>query len=163
MANRPRLRHRIRDARLAEPVARVFADGLGRFVPEDAAADDPRRIVSARLCPVPAQGPSAPFDALYPHAELFLAACLTVAVVDGTYSVEDARLVSAFAHRLGMSARQLAALEHRVFGELRQRGADRMAREQAAQVLEDSDTVEADKTMPGGLTTVFAAGRPYEG
>ena len=49
------------------------------------------------------------------HAELFVRACVTVALADGQYSVEEARLVSGLAHRLGVSAHQLAELETTVF------------------------------------------------
>jgi hypothetical protein len=113
-----------------------------------------RRSVADRIIAMPDGVPVAPFDALYPYAELFLSACLTVAVADGTYSVEDARRISGYAHRLGLSARNLASLEHRVFADLRERGASKLAREKeraAAQVLEDDETADAERTMPGGL------------
>ena len=58
----------------------------------------------------------------WPCAELFLTACVYVAVADGEYAVEEARRISLFAHRLGYSARRLSELESRVFEELRQRG-----------------------------------------
>jgi len=143
LARRPRLRRRIREAELPPAVARTFRESLERFVPKHGEADSIRSAVVDRLI-LPVEGASlAPFDALYPHAELFLSACLTVAVVDGSYSVEDARLISAYAHRLGLSARQLATLEHDVFAALRERGASRLARDKAeAEALEDAETVD---------------------
>jgi len=147
LARRPRLRRRIREAELPPAVARTFRESLERFLPEEDEGDSTRSAVVDRLI-APVDGAQlAPFDALYPHAELFLSACLTVAVVDGTYSVEDARLISAYAHRLGLSARQLATLEHDVFAALRERGESKMARERAeAEALEDAETV--DVTAP---------------
>ena len=144
MARRPRLRRRIREAELPPAVARTFRDSLERFLHDDDDDSSTRSAVVDRLI-APVEGvPLAPFDALYPHAELFLSACLTVAVVDGTYSVEDARLISAYAHRLGMSARQLATLEHNVFAALRERGESKLARERAAAAAELEDAVTVD-------------------
>lgn len=161
MSRRPRLRRRIREAELPPAVARTFRENLDQFVMDEEQERSARRAVAERLIAMPDGVPLAPFDAMYPYADLFLSACLTVAVADGTYSVEDARRISAYAHRLGLSARQLADLEHRVFGELRERGASKMARdkEQAeSDALEDAETADAEKTVPGGLTTVFQAG-----
>ena len=147
MARRPRLRRRIREAELPPAVAAIFRDGLERFIPDDDDDSSRAAVVDRLIAPVDG-APLAPFDALYPHAELFLAACLTVAVVDGTYSVEDARLISAYAHRLGMSARQLATLEHKVFAALRERGETKLAKERA-EALEDADTVDVAATVDG--------------
>ena len=129
MSRRPRLRRRIREAELPPAVARTFRENLDQFVMDEDDDLSVRRAVAERLILLPDGVPLAPFDALFPYAELFLAACLTVAVADGTYSVEDARRISAYAHRLGMSARQLADLEHRVFADLRERGASKLARD----------------------------------
>lgn len=130
MSRRPRLRRRIREAELPPAVARTFRENLDQFVFDDEEDQSARRAVAERLISMPEGVPLAPFDALYPYSSLFLSACLTVAVVDGTYSVEDARRISAYAHRLGLSARQLADLEHRVFADLRERGESKLAREQ---------------------------------
>ena len=129
MSRRPRLRRRIREAELPPAVARTFRENLDQFVMDEDDDLSVRRAVAERLILLPDGVPLAPFDALFPYADLFLAACLTVAVADGTYSVEDARRISAYAHRLGMSARQLADLEHRVFADLRDRGASKLARD----------------------------------
>lgn|GEM_PF-3052172 len=166
MSRRPRLRRRIREAELPPAVARTFRENLDQFVSVEEEERSARRAVAERLLALPDGVPLAPFDALYPHAELFLSACLTVAVADGTYSVEDARRISAYAHRLGMSARQLADLEHRVFADLRERGASKMAREKAAaEALEDAETAtaeaaETESVEPHGGTMVFQRGAP---
>lgn len=131
MSRRPRLRRRIREAELPPAVARTFRENLDQFVFDDEEDQSARRAVAERLISMPDGVPLAPFDALYPYSSLFLSACLTVAVVDGTYSVEDARRISAYAHRLGLSARQLADLEHRVFADLRERGESKLARDRA--------------------------------
>ena len=64
----------------------------------------------------------APFTALRPYADVFLTACLHVAVVDGRYSQEQARHISWLALQIGWSAAQLAALERRVLQRLEERG-----------------------------------------
>ena len=121
----PRLRKRIAAASLSPTVARTFADGLAQLValaPQQAKTK--QRLIERLLGTVPStQTPSAPFDALWPHGELFLTACIYVAVTDGQYRVEEARQVSAFAHRLGLSAQGLKRLEAKVFAELGARSA----------------------------------------
>jgi len=62
--------------------------------------------------------PREPIESIWPHAELFVRACIHVALVDGHYRVEEARAVSLLAHRLGLSAQRLAALEKQVFDKL---------------------------------------------
>ena len=116
-----RLSQRIAEAGLSAAVARTFAAALR----EVARADGPINDLEARLIrhlveearePVEV---AAPFEALWSHAERFLAACVYVAVSDGEYGVEEARVISLFAHRLGYSVRRLAALEERTFATLR--------------------------------------------
>jgi hypothetical protein len=141
-------------------VARTFRENLDQFVADEDEDQSARRAVAERLLSMPDGVPLAPFDALYPYAELFLSACLTVAVADGSYSVEDARRISAYAHRLGMSARQLADLEHRVFADLRERGASKLARDAESKALEDAETADANSELGGGHTAMFAAGVP---
>ena len=151
MSRRPRLRRRIREAELPPTVARTFRENLDQFIHDEEDDHASRRAVAERLLSLPEAVSLAPFDALYAYAELFLSACLTVAVADGTYSVEDARRVSAYAHRLGMSARQLADLEHRVFADLRERGASKLARDRAAREAQQRDlpTEQDDETESG--------------
>ena len=60
----------------------------------------------------------APLDDLWPHAELVLTVALTLAVADGHYGVEEARVIGRLAARLGYSAAGLAEIETRVFDEL---------------------------------------------
>ena len=132
----PRLSQRIADAALSVPVALTFAAGLREIVAEGPDEQPTKLKLIERLLggALPDVTP-APFEALWPHAELFLTACIYVAVTDGQYGVEEARHVSALAHRLGLSARQLERLEARVFAELKVRGS--------------RSVVDAD-TEPGG-------------
>jgi hypothetical protein len=68
----------------------------------------------------------APFEDLWPWAELFVSACVYVAVCDGAYGVEEARIVGVMARRLGFGAGDLARIEERVFEDLWDRvGRDR--------------------------------------
>ena len=73
------------------------------------------RLVRA---PTEAAGPVAPFDALWQCSDLFIEACITVAVAQGGYTVDKARHIAQLAHRLGFSARQLSELERVVIGAL---------------------------------------------
>lgn len=59
-----------------------------------------------------------PIESIWPHAELCVRVCVHLALVDGDYSVEEARAVSQVAHRLGLSAPRLAAIERQVFRSL---------------------------------------------
>ncbi len=139
----PKLSKRIKAAAFSPSVSRTFAEGL-KEITQGLEPSAEREALIKRLTGPPDQCNAAPFEALWPHAELYLTACVYVAVSDGQYRVEEARLISEHAHRLGFSARQLAELESRVFEELRERGTARMAR---AQELEEDLTMEADPTM----------------
>ena len=131
-----RLSDRIAAAGLAPGVARTFADGLLEVAGVDGVPDGDEAALIARLlgdiAGVEGVEP-APFEALWPHAQLFLTARLYIAVIDGSYGIEEARRLSEFAHRLGFSAHQLAELESRVFRELQERGARAMERDRARQ------------------------------
>ena len=94
-------------------------DGQG-FDPDEAA------LIDRMLGGVATDVEAAPFDALWEHAQIFLSACLTVAVADGRYSVEQARHVSILANRLGWSAFQLSALEGQLLTTLEHLGWSRM-------------------------------------
>lgn len=150
-----RLVHRIAAAGLSPEAARTFADGLRAVAGQDLADGSAKATLITRLLGgLPQADAAAPIEALWPHAELFLQACVTVAVVDGHYRVEEARAVSQLAHRLGYSARQLARLEEQLFTELQARGASRLpARAGAA---DDATALPADDErteqapLPGG-------------
>jgi hypothetical protein len=102
-------------ARLGHELDRVAqVDGQG-FDPDEA-------ILILRVTGDLADLPMAPFDSLWRHAEIFLAACLFVAVSDGRYSVEQSRHISHLASRLGWSAAQLAGIEAVVLRQLEQKG-----------------------------------------
>ncbi len=137
-----RLTERIAAAGLSDSGARVFAAGLRRVANADGQVEAGEARMVERLCAALATGRDEPsrggasntlagratdamseLESLWGQAELFLTACIYVAVVDGEYGVEEARIVSLFAHRLGLSAHQLAELEGRVFTELKERGA----------------------------------------
>lgn len=117
-----RLTCRIADAGLAPSVSRTFANGLREVAAADGYVSDIEGKLISHLIDdfYGAELEAAPFEALWSCAELFLYACITVAVSDGPYDVEEARLISLFAHRLGYSVRRLSELETRVFQELKQ-------------------------------------------
>ena len=118
----PRLRQRVSDAAFDPEVARTIVAALEEIVSDEAEARATKQALIARVMGGPLDpGPRAPFEALWPHADLFLTVCIYVAVTDGHYGVEEARHISGFAHRLGLSARQLERLEARVFEELKLR------------------------------------------
>lgn len=122
-----RLAHRITAAGLNGPVARTFTEMLNQVASAKGGLEGNETALIQKLLGrywSPEVSP-APFEALWPHAELFLTCCIYVAVADGHYDVEEARVVSGFAHRLGLSAAALSELEARVFKELQARGANR--------------------------------------
>lgn len=115
-----RVIERIEAAGLAPPEAEAFRRGLEGVVAASRSASVEHELVAslfARL--VPAGTAPAPFSDLWPHAELFVTAAVWVAVADGVYGVEEARVVSGLAHSLGFSAGDLATLEARVFEQAR--------------------------------------------
>ncbi len=81
-----------------------------------------RRLAGPRVDARPAA-----FEALWPHAEIFVTACVYVVLTDGRYSEEEARELAALAHRLGLSAGRLAAIEARAVEDLRTRGEAKLA------------------------------------
>ena len=125
------LSFRIAESGLSNAVAQTFADGLKQVARADGPENDVERQLIDRLVDVlwTSGTDPAPFEALWTCAELFLTACVYVAVADGEYSIEEARRISLFAHRLGYSARRLSELESQVFQELRHRGAQEKLRD----------------------------------
>lgn len=120
------LSERIVEAGLHARTARTFSEALQEVAGTDGPVSAVERDLIRQLVDSlwsPADTP-APFEALWSHAELFLTACVYVAVADGEYSVEEARMISLFAHRLGYSVRGLSALESRVFADLKARAAE---------------------------------------
>ena len=122
-----RLKSRINAAGLSAPVARTFAEALTQVASAKGGLEGNETALIQKLLGKhwSAEVEAAPFEALWPHGELFLTCCIYVAVADGHYDVEEARIVSGYAHRLGLSAAQLSELEARVFKELQERGASR--------------------------------------
>lgn len=115
------LRDDIARVALTPALLRTLADALRQV----AAADGPPKPEELRtirdiLGDASFQGPPPePMEALWAHADLFIRGCVAVALVDGDYGVEEARVVSSLAHRLGVSAHQLADLEKAAFEEFR--------------------------------------------
>lgn len=146
----PRLSTRIRHADLSRGVAKTFARGLRDVIGADPAEGSTKAAAVARILgALPAdEEPAAPFEALWAHAELFLTACVTLAVADGEYRVEEARLISNFAHRLGFSARQLADLERRTIRQIVRRGAA-VRLEDAVRGAEASGPAPGDPPVAG--------------
>jgi uncharacterized membrane protein YebE (DUF533 family) len=115
-----RLAEEIATAGLTPSMRRVFARGLSAVARANGPMDEPERIAIQALLggQLGENAPREPLEAIWPHAELFVRACIHVALVDGHYRVEEARTVSQLAHRLGLSAGRLAALERHVFAKL---------------------------------------------
>lgn len=118
------LHQRVEHQFMGESVRRTMELELDRLAQIDGQGFDPdEAAIILGILGAPTQGAcSAPFRALRPYGDLFLTACLYVAVSDGRYTVEQARHIGGLAVRLGWSATQLAELEHRVLGRLEARG-----------------------------------------
>lgn len=157
----PRLSTRIRHADLSRGVAKTFARGLQCVIGADPAEGSTKAAAVSRILgALPADDePEAPFEALWAHAELFLTACVTLAVADGEYRVEEARLISNFAHRLGFSARQLADLERHTLRQIVKRGAA-VRLEDACRGAEGAQPAPGDERTAGGSDAGAAAAGP---
>lgn len=118
-----KLSHRIAAAGLDPAQRRRFLEELRRVAAADGQICEEEFHLIERLLPgadalldLPAE-----LDALWAHGALLVTACIYVAVSDGEYGVEEARMISNLAHQLGMSAHQLSQLEARTFTELAER------------------------------------------
>ena len=122
------LRVQVRSAAMTDPVRRRFELELERLAQVDGQGFDPDeaslivRLVGDAVKPEPCAG----LDELWPYTRVFLTACLYVAVVDGRYTVEQARRISRLSTALGWSVNQLSDLEAEVLSRLESRGAQRM-------------------------------------
>ena len=117
------LRRRIRCVDLAPAVLARWAHELDQLAQIDGRGFDPdEAALILRVMGEVQDVELAPFDALLWHAELFLSACLFVAVADGQYTIEQARHISHLAGRLGWSAARLSRLEGQVLDDLERRG-----------------------------------------
>ncbi len=114
------LANEIAAAKLTPSMRRVFYRGLREVAVADGSINpSEQRAIKALLGGHLGRGaPREPLEAIWSHAELFIRACIHIALVDGRYRVEEARSVSLQAHRLGLSAQRLAILEKRVFDKL---------------------------------------------
>ncbi len=144
------LTERISIAGLSPAVACTFADALRELAGADGVVSGEEHALVDRLMgdDTRVQGvvPSD-FSALWPHAELFLTACVYVAVIDGSYGIEETRRVSEYAHRLGFSAHRLAELEARVFRELKARSDQVLQLESSALTPVTSAGEQLDDTL----------------
>ncbi|MDP2316032.1 MAG: hypothetical protein Q8P41_24255 [Pseudomonadota bacterium] len=114
---------RIEDAGMSVEVLAAFRRALGEVAGASGLPDVEQALLAGmfdRL--VPPDADPAPFDELWPHAELFLTTALTIAVSDGRYGVEEARVIGSLASRLGYSVKDLTTIEAKVFEDLRARG-----------------------------------------
>lgn len=114
-----RLAERIEMAGMPPEVLATFREGLAEVVAAGAFSSMEHEVlrgIFARLIPEDVE--PAPFEDLWPWAELFVTAAVYVAVSDGAYGVEEARIVGVLAQRLGFGAGDLARIESRVFEEL---------------------------------------------
>lgn len=115
------VRDEIRLLRLSPALLGTLRDVLKEVASADGSVDpsEARAIVDLLGSDVEASVHPEPLEALWPHAEVLIRACVVVSLADGEYSVQEARTVSALAHRLGISARKLAEVEDGVYRELR--------------------------------------------
>lgn len=116
-----RLYQQIKAAQLSPSIARTFADGLRSIAQLSGPLTSQEQSFVVNLVPQ-AGNSAAPFEDLWPCAELFLKACICVSLVEGNYTIEKTRQISTFAHRLGFSAQRLAQLEENTFRGLREIG-----------------------------------------
>lgn len=116
-----RLYQQIQDANLSPAIARSFADGLRSIAQLSGPLTSQEQAFVQNLLPH-AGHTSAPFEDLWPVAEIFLRACICIALVEGQYSIVKSRQISTFAHLLGLSAQRLSDLESQVFHQLRNIG-----------------------------------------
>jgi hypothetical protein len=124
-----RLRGRIDAASLSMSALRRFELELERLAQIDGQGFDPDEavLIGHIVGELVENTDPAPFDLLWQHATLFLTACLTIAVADGRYSVEQARHISTLANSLGWSAAQLSELEAETLNHLAAKGVARLS------------------------------------
>lgn len=115
------LRDDIRSAAMPPPVARRFAETLREVAAADGHVDSSELVAISSMIESFTQRnvEPAPLETLWPFRELLIRAAIYVAVIDGVYDVDEARKISSLAHRLGLSAHALAAVERAAFEELR--------------------------------------------
>lgn len=116
------LRAQFQAANLKMDVTRTIADSLRELAGVNGPVTELEMLFIANLVSEDVSVLPAPFDELWPFGKLFLSSCICLAVLDGDYSIEKARKISEFAHKLGLSAYQLADLEKTVIGELKASG-----------------------------------------
>ena len=115
------LYQQIQDSELSPALARSFADGLRSIAQLSGPLTSQEQAFVKNLLPESGHM-AAPFEDLWPVAEIFLRACICIALVEGQYSIVKSRQISTFAHRLGFSAQRLSDLEADVFQHLRSLG-----------------------------------------
>ena len=122
-----RIAQGIRDASLDDAQVLAFCEALRVLAKHGSPRNSAVRLLEVRLRQsVEQECQPAPLGELWPHRELFLRACITAAVCEGEYRVESARIVGDYAQELGISARQLDAMECAVMKGLIARGREEM-------------------------------------
>jgi len=152
-----RLSTRIAHANMPAPVGQVFVKSLRMLADVGGSSSPEQSMLIDCLLPIDLSRKSSDFDALEPYRALFLEACIYVAVADGEYCIDEARLISKFAHQLGLSVRRLAQLEARTFLALRNKAMKNpKARPRNIAILWDSDAeVVTTNTLAMNRDTVI--------
>ena len=117
-----KLREQFKAANLKMDISRTIAESLREVAGVNGPVSELEMLFISNLISEDASVLPASFDQLWPFSKLFLSSCICLAVLDGNYSIEKARKISEFAHKLGFSAFQLAELEKEVIHELRING-----------------------------------------
>ncbi len=105
---------------MAPELAFAFLLGLESMSGEDELSIPVRRFLDQSLGPIiGACSSPAPFEDLWPYAEIFLQAAIVLSVANGAYGLAQTRRVGEMAARLKVSAADLSRIEARVFDELR--------------------------------------------
>lgn len=87
----------------------------------------------------------AMIQSLWMHSNVVLSVCVSLAVLNGRYPIEKARIISKIAHQLGYSSKKLRGLEEQVLRMIHQRG------KQVPQDFEPSIPKSRQKRMPQSI------------
>jgi hypothetical protein len=113
-----RLIDRIVHLDLAPEAMAALRDGLGAVAGAGFTSMEHTLLSELFDREIPEDTVPASLDELWSHGDLVIETALTIAVSDGNYGVEEARVIGSLASRLGISAGELSAIEDRVFTEL---------------------------------------------
>jgi hypothetical protein len=133
MASTPRLSRRVAQAGLPPAARHSLRQALLAVASANGEPDPAQSALILKILgpeEEPGAAEPAPIESLWPHAELFVTAAVTVATADGRYDIDEARIVATLAHNLGLSAHQLSALESKLLRAIRDRGVTALTRDQ---------------------------------